>query len=349
MVVTRNVMDKMFDRAWGVAGRLARATGLRRAIPQFVCGYNQRHVYLGDNRMAVRANWGGWVVVPTFNIDVALGVIRDGAIEPWTTRLVQELLRPGGSYLNAGANFGYYVSLGGSLVGHGGTVIGVEPNPHILPYLFHTVLWAGLTGNARIYRRALADAEGETYSFQFDPQFLGGGSAREIWSGGQGEKANLTFAEALWAGDRLDDQFGPDGRWLYGKGRYVPFSVTTTTIDKLCEDIAEPTLIHLDIEGGEALALKGAMKTIARSPGIRLITEWGAGHYINGSGASRSAFEEFWAFAADQGFRVRRLEPRIAPNGGIYLSHILDFAHMTTAAEHGDYVWVRASSDPWGG
>ena len=56
----------------------------------------------------VQATWGGWMVVPAFNVDVAIGVVRDGMIEPWTTRLVQELLRPGQTYINAGANFGYY-------------------------------------------------------------------------------------------------------------------------------------------------------------------------------------------------------------------------------------------------
>lgn len=65
-------------------------------------------IYLGDRRLLVRTRWGGRLVVPTYNIDVAIGAARDGLIGPWTTRLVQELVREGDVVINAGANFGYY-------------------------------------------------------------------------------------------------------------------------------------------------------------------------------------------------------------------------------------------------
>ena len=66
----------------------------------------RRVIPLLPGELLVEASWGGFMVVPTFNLDVAIGVVRDGVIEPWTTRLVQDLLRPGDIYLNAGANFG---------------------------------------------------------------------------------------------------------------------------------------------------------------------------------------------------------------------------------------------------
>jgi FkbM family methyltransferase len=306
-------------------------------------------IQLGRDRMAVKAKWGGWIVVPTFNIDVALGVIRDGAIEPWTTRLIQELLKPGDVYLNAGANFGYYVALGGALVGANGTVIGVEPNPHILPFLFQTVFWSGLTGHARIYNRALSNSDGDTLSFQFDPQYLGGGSALEIWANPAGAPVTTGMNDAIWSMQSIADHFDESGRWRIGQGIFVPFSATTTTIDSICAGIADVAVIHLDIEGGEPFALRGAFQTIRRSSNLRLVTEWTERHYRLGSEASRKAFDEFWALASDMEYRVRRIEPRIAPNGGIYLSQPLDYAHMTTAAMHGDYVWVRKAADPWGG
>jgi protein-L-isoaspartate O-methyltransferase len=99
----------------------------------------RRLLPLGPGELLAEAEWGGMMVVPAWNMDVAIGVARDGLHEPWTTRLVQELLRPGDRYLNAGANFGYFVCLAGRLVGARGKVIGVEPNPHIVPYLMKSL------------------------------------------------------------------------------------------------------------------------------------------------------------------------------------------------------------------
>ena len=41
-------------------------------------------ISLGNRTVAVRLQCGAWVVVPTWNVDVAVGMIRDGFIEPWT-------------------------------------------------------------------------------------------------------------------------------------------------------------------------------------------------------------------------------------------------------------------------
>src|ERR1700683_4353013 len=95
-------------------------------------------IYLGDHKLLVRATWGGLMVIPTFNVDVVIGLVRDGVIEPWTTRLVQELLREGQVAINIGANFGYYPCLAGHIVGPSGKMIAVEANPHLIPFLMNT-------------------------------------------------------------------------------------------------------------------------------------------------------------------------------------------------------------------
>src|SRR5271169_47817 len=100
------------------------------------------------------------MVVPSFNVDVAVGVVRDGVIEPWTTRLIQELVRPGQVVINGGANFGYYAVLAGQIVGAAGLFIAVEANPHVVPYLLLTRHWSGLAGRMEIFHRALWDREG---------------------------------------------------------------------------------------------------------------------------------------------------------------------------------------------
>ena len=309
--------------------------------------------YLGDHQLVVKPVWGGHVIVPTYNIDVALGVARDRIIEPWTTRLVQELLRPGDVYLNAGANFGYYVALGGGIVGIAGRVYGIEPNPHIFPFLMKTVYWNGTPKQTRLFRRALSNTQGTHLTFQFDPQYLGNGKAEHRhYAGGAAVPPATqcaTLPEAIWSAGNIDQLLDDDGRVVETKRLMVSFSAVTTTIDRICAAESTVSLIHLDIEGAEPFALAGAMETIRRSPGIRLITEWSAEeHFQQASQQVRELFLAFWKEMTERGYRVRHVEPRVADNGSLFLSQPLSLEAMTTHAAHGDYVWVGRETDPWG-
>jgi FkbM family methyltransferase len=310
----------------------------------------RRLLPLGPGELLAEAEWGGMVVVPAWNVDVAIGVARDGLHEPWTTRLVQELLRPGDRYLNAGANFGYFVCLAGRLVGARGRVIGVEPNPHIVPFLMKSLYWNGSIGNSEVVVRALADLPDQALTFHFDPQYLGGGAPRSV-SGllGSDERDFATPEAAFWGPATLPRMLDADGRWIKGIGLMVPFEARTATIDGVVAQCGLDglDLLHLDIEGSEAPALLGARATIAASPRLKLITEWSAGHYGNASPALRAAFDAAWEMLSGFGYRVRRLEPRLAADGGIFVSPPLDRVAMTETAPHGDYVWSRVEEDPF--
>lgn len=54
---------------------------------------------------------------------------RTGVWEPMTTQIVSALLRPGDTFLDIGANIGWYSVLAGLLVGESGTVVAIEPDP----------------------------------------------------------------------------------------------------------------------------------------------------------------------------------------------------------------------------
>jgi FkbM family methyltransferase len=308
----------------------------------------RRLVPLGAGELLVEAEWGGFMVVPAFNMDVAIGVARDGVHEPWTTRLVQELLRPGDIYLNAGANFGYFVCLAGRLVGEGGRVVGVEPNPHILPFLMKSLYWNGSIGNTDIVARALTDTAGEAVTFHFDPQYLGGGTLCGLTEAAAAPVAQRGgLADALWSPATLPRLLDADGRWVKGAGLMLPFSAESTTIDGIATLLRLPRidLLHLDIEGAEPLALLGGRDMIARSPRLRLITEWSAGHYARGNPRVRAAFDAICALTLARGWTVRWVEPRVAADGGLFLSPPLSRESMIGTAAHGDYLWTPPGLD----
>lgn len=303
--------------------------------------------YLGRDKVLAKTQWGASLVVPAYNLDVAVGVIRDGIIEPWTTRLVQELLQDGHHYFNAGANFGYYAVLGGQRVGAGGTVHAVEPNPHILPYLMANVFYGGMPDRINVYRCALGARDGEKAVLSFDPQFLGGGAVHGLRPSTT-PMAYTDFASATWSADSIAPLFDEDDRWVLPRGLMVRFEAKIRTIDSICRNGPPLDLIHLDVEGSEPLALLGASETIARSPRVRLITEWWADHFAKASPDVQDAFRHYWSQAEALGIRPRKLLPKMADDGGIFVSDPLDFAHMTETAEHADYVWLQRDQDPWG-
>lgn len=56
-------------------------------------------------------------------------MIEDGQWEPTETSVLRSQLRPGDTFINVGANIGYYTVLGSKLVGENGHVIAFEPDP----------------------------------------------------------------------------------------------------------------------------------------------------------------------------------------------------------------------------
>jgi FkbM family methyltransferase len=305
----------------------------------------RRIVPLGGDEVLVETAWGGFVVVPSFNLDMAIGVVRDGVHEPWTTRLVQLLLRPGDICLNAGAGFGYFACLAGRRVGAAGRVVAVEPNPHLLPFLLKSLHWNGSHGHTEVFARALSDEAGQEIACRFDPQRLSTLPPR--CPAAEGPEEPGLPPDGRWSAGTVGRLVDAEGRWGKGFGLAVPFTATTTTIDRVADRLALPRidLLHLDLGGAEPLALRGAQRVIAGSPQLRILTRWSAAHHARLGARRRAAFEEMWDFLAGLGYAVRMLEPLIDRDGGIQLSTPLTHEAMTTLALPGHYLWSPGDDD----
>jgi len=68
------------------------------------------------------------MVAATSDHDVGRSLIHAQRYEPHVTAVVRKLVRPGHTFLDLGANIGYFTLLAASLVGESGKVISVEPN-----------------------------------------------------------------------------------------------------------------------------------------------------------------------------------------------------------------------------
>src|SRR5262249_13205461 len=79
----------------------------------------------------------------SFECDLRDAISREvcftGRYEPQETALVRSILRPGMSFVDVGANWGYFTLLAAHLVGKGGRVISLEPDPRLFPILQRNV------------------------------------------------------------------------------------------------------------------------------------------------------------------------------------------------------------------
>jgi FkbM family methyltransferase len=156
-----------------------------------------------------------------------------GMIEPELQAELAARLRDGDTFFDGGANVGFFTLIGARLVGPGGRVVAIEPQPEAAARLRANVAANGFE-NVTIVEAAVADAAG-TEAFHFS------GEGILEWG-------------ALGA----------------GSGGTPVIEVAVTTVDALvAEGLPPPSLVKLDVEGAELRALRGMRETIAaRRPTI---------------------------------------------------------------------------------
>lgn len=168
-------------------------------------------------------------------------ILRYGGVwEPETASFFLSWLRPGMTFVDAGAHVGYYTLLASNLVGAGGRVIAFEPHPVLGQVLRRNTERAGCA-NVTVSSLALGRASG-TAELVLHPRGNFGGSSL-----------------------RAD---GEPGR--------PRAPVEVTTLDDYLErsGVSSVDVVKLDVEGAEPDVIEGARRTLAANPGIVLVVEF---------------------------------------------------------------------------
>ncbi|MER9120477.1 FkbM family methyltransferase [Mesorhizobium sp. M0954] len=171
---------------------------------------------------------------------------------------IRSILRPGDTFVDAGANIGFYTILGANLVGSRGAVTAVEMMPDTAARLRHHIAINGL-GNVKVIEKALSNSAGDLV-------------AAHVTAGKFGQATIIERAE----------------------GRTV--EVETTTLDLLLKDSSMISLLKMDLEGAERIALKGGDEVLQRVKAVIF-------EYL-------SYETEVADFLKDRGFSVRNLDGR---------------------------------------
>jgi len=156
---------------------------------------------------------------------IARDVCFTGMYEPQETSLVNAILRPGDTFVDVGANWGYFTLLGAHAVGWGGRVISLEPDPRLFAMLRAHVDLNDLDQVTCLPIAAAAES---------------------------GELTLSGFAED-------DGNFGLSRVMASRADAAAAFVVNADTLDSTlaAAGVDQVTLLKMDIEGFEAKALRG--------------------------------------------------------------------------------------------
>lgn len=193
-------------------------------------------------RFIPRNEWSGTFDVCGLKLDLDLGVYPDccmavGLYELDTLRAFRKVLRPGGWFVDGGANIGYFTMLAGRMVGPEGKVDAFEPDPGNRVRLESHLAQNPLT-NVRVHPMAVWDRS-ETISMTHPTT----DDFNHGMSGG--------YVDPNVAGERYD--------------------VRGVRLDERIEGI--PDLVKLDVEGAEFRAVKGMSTWLTSQKPPTLIIE----------------------------------------------------------------------------
>ena len=200
---------------------------------------------------------------------VVSGALHFGVYEKAETRFFQSACRDGMTFLDVGANLGYYTALATHAVGPNGRVLAVEPDPDSFDYLEQTIA-ANAVGNVQAFPVAASDAP-------------------------------ATLPLYISTDNRGDKR-------LYASGEDRPqVEVAARPLDALLSENKLDTvdLIKLDVQGYEPKGSAGLRETITASPDLTLLTEfWPQGIAEAGGDAN-----EFLQTLRELGLTLHELQP----------------------------------------
>ena len=256
------------------------------AMPNF----RPASVFLGD-RILTLTHRGNIIYLAPGDNDLTPWITLYGEWEPHVENTILDMLRPGDTVIDIGANVGYHTLAMANGVGSGGQIHAFEANPEAMR-LLRATMSLNAFGWIRLYEKAVLDRPG-TFTLASDPDHFGSGHV-------------------------ITDRQSSD----YGASYSKRVEVASVTLDaELAHKVGTVDLIHMDIEGSEPLALRGGQVLIERSPNIKIITEWSVGMM-----GARADVGEYIAWLVKLGFSFWLIEAasaltKIEPSSALTLPH----------------------------
>lgn len=212
---------------------------------------------------------------------VSLGCLS-GTYENDETAFILNTVKQGHTFVDIGANIGWFAVQAAKNVGPSGKVIAIEPRAQTGVYLVRSLQENGFTDRYEMYPCAVGTKTGRL---------------NIAWDGKAGNPGGT------WS--LTDEKMAQDFRDI---GHCVE-SVEVRTLDAIVAN-RKIDVIKIDIEGAEGLALRGATQTLAQSRPV-IMSEMNFSLLPKISGVSAG---EFVRWMAQQGYHCHALDAgRIGP------------------------------------
>lgn len=118
-------------------------------------------VYVGDATVLTETFFGSKIFVDGRDTSLTPHIIREGQWEPWLTTFLMNELKPGQSFIDIGANCGFYTLLGAKLVGSTGKVVAIEPQKRLSKLIQRSLFANGYAGYVQVVATAIGETVGE--------------------------------------------------------------------------------------------------------------------------------------------------------------------------------------------
>jgi FkbM family methyltransferase len=195
------------------------------------------YFYLGGNRALTQLLAGEFFYVNTEDRSITPWILLGGYWEIFVDDILCALARPGDTFIDVGANMGYYTVRIGARVGAEGKVYSFEPNPHMYGFLSDNIMINAFESRSKLFKTAVGSEAGEAW-FSFERREPGGGVVH-------------------------DEQLGVEGE----------IRVPIVKLDDVIPQDRPIDLIKIDVEGFEPQALKGMRGLLDRSPDAAVVVE----------------------------------------------------------------------------
>jgi FkbM family methyltransferase len=237
---------------------------LPRSAQQVLGKLNRARVWRREVRV-----WQQRLIVPSADRLLYAALHRAGWMGRAEHRFFPEVIRPGMTVVDVGANIGLYALFFAQLVGRAGAVYAFEPEPALFGALARGRELARRE-NLRVFPLALGDAPGR-------------------------QRLHRSFCNS--GDNRLRRPAAPSA----DAGADAP-EITVARGDELLAAVPTVDFIKIDVQGWELHALRGLSATIERSPGIQIYLEF----WPRGLRAADCEPAALLRFLEEHGLAIRR-------------------------------------------
>jgi FkbM family methyltransferase len=294
--------------AHGLARQDVLAPQLERIETYTAMSAHRVAVASGNNEVLVRTE-SGYVLCPASDPALLSLLMETGELERGTRLLIQKLLVPGDTFVDAGANIGMHTLAAARAMQGRGRVLSFEPLPATCELLRKSVWINGFSSMVEVHQAAVFDRPGR------HPLFLGSTSGHHSLY-----PLSVSTLEVP-----------------------APVEVPLVRIDDIIGPQTRVNLLKIDVEGAEPEAVAGAAATIDANPGIALIVEFGLSHLQRTRHSTEQWLQQFARF--DFEVKVIDAETGALLDCSVQTLESTPSVNLLFARPHAD-AWARARGIP---